>query len=182
MESSLGLGFLAIFWETVVLLETVFILCHLKHTFSFPVWCWGRMWNSIVSVFSSTLIRYQIPLFCLNWQPALDRQHKCIPALFLYFFFQLLTCCHNTVHCSSYLQVHVQSYILASLSGRPVNNSVLFYNQGKILPRERKLPSNSSLHYLDQISKISEKGRTCVSINGLLLFFHQNKHTTLINK
>ena len=56
----------------------------------FPFGVWGRMWNSIVSVFSSTLIRYQIPLFCLNWQPVLDRQHKCIPALFILFFIFLM--------------------------------------------------------------------------------------------
>ena len=133
------------------------------------------MWNSIVSVFSFTLIRYQIPLFCLNCQSVLGRQHKCIPALFLFLFFQLLACFHNTAHCSSYLQVYVQSYILASLSGRPVNNSVLFYNQGKILPRERKLLSNSSLLPRPYIQDIRKRPYVCVSINGLLLFFFSLK-------
>ena len=98
--------------------HTVIILCRLKCNCSFPVW----YLDSKVSDFSSILIHYEIPLYCLNGQPVLGRQHKYIPAVFFlfYFFFQLLTRCHNTAHCSSYkyLQTRVKSYIWAKLKDK----------------------------------------------------------------
>ena len=106
---------------------------------SWNAWSFIFEFKILFHEFSSTSVRYQIPLFCLNCQPVLDRQHKCIPARFsfLFFFFQLLTCYHDSVHCSSYLQVHVQSYILWSLSGRPVNNSVLLQSRQNIAKRKK---------------------------------------------